>query len=295
MNIKKTKRKIKKKKEMCQRILTIVGIIFIAAFIMLVLRFNFLYFLEIGNMELGVKAGEVGDIFGFSNALFSGLAFLGLIVTIFMQNKELKMQREELELQRKEMKGQKEQLGLQREEMEGQKEQLKLQREEMQKQNKVMVKQSFDNTFFKLLDTIIKLEENIEYSDCGRKGIERIWEQIEIAYKRDYKNNNNFGSCYNETVRKLETWKHLEGFLSTIKNIIFFIKKSNLSLNEKQEYAKIILSYLSQKEKIIFFYYYKHDDRRVLNECMKDLDPNFAKKIDLKYFLEPKHKELVFE
>lgn len=40
--------------------------------------------------------GQVGDMFGAINALFSGLAFAGLIYAIYLQNKELKLQKEEL-------------------------------------------------------------------------------------------------------------------------------------------------------------------------------------------------------
>ena len=45
-----------------------------------------------------------GDAFGAVNALFSGLAFAGLIYTMIMQRQELEMQRKELAMQRQEMK-----------------------------------------------------------------------------------------------------------------------------------------------------------------------------------------------
>jgi hypothetical protein len=54
--------------------------------------------------------GQFGDIFGSVNALFSGLAFVGLFYTIQLQREQLqiqhaefKLQRQELELQRNEM------------------------------------------------------------------------------------------------------------------------------------------------------------------------------------------------
>lgn len=47
---------------------------------------------------------QKGDSFGAVNALFSGLAFAGLIYTMIMQRQELEMQREELAAQRKEMR-----------------------------------------------------------------------------------------------------------------------------------------------------------------------------------------------
>lgn len=43
-----------------------------------------------------VTRGQIGDMFGTINSLFSGLAFAGLIYTIMLQRKELSLQRKEL-------------------------------------------------------------------------------------------------------------------------------------------------------------------------------------------------------
>ena len=48
--------------------------------------------------------GQFGDVFGTVNALFSGLAFTGLIYTVFLQREELSLQRTELELTRQELR-----------------------------------------------------------------------------------------------------------------------------------------------------------------------------------------------
>lgn len=42
------------------------------------------------------RSGEVGDIFGLANAIFSGLAFAILIITLKLQRDELELQRQEL-------------------------------------------------------------------------------------------------------------------------------------------------------------------------------------------------------
>lgn len=47
--------------------------------------------------------GTFGDMFGAVNALFSGLAFAGIIYAIYLQTKELKLQRKELEQTRIEL------------------------------------------------------------------------------------------------------------------------------------------------------------------------------------------------
>ena len=74
--------------------------------------------------------GAFGDTFGTVNALFTALAFVGLITTILLQKKELQLQRHELSLQRQEMKGQKDQLKF---------------------QNATFKQQRFESTFFELL------------------------------------------------------------------------------------------------------------------------------------------------
>lgn len=76
------------------------------------------------------KRGTFGDMFGAVNALFSGLAFVGIIFTIMLQRKELELQRNELSLTRRVMNGQK---------------------QEMAAQNATLVKQNFENTFFAML------------------------------------------------------------------------------------------------------------------------------------------------
>ena len=46
---------------------------------------------------------QIGDLFGVINSLFSGLAFAGVIYTIYLQREELALQRRELQLTRDEL------------------------------------------------------------------------------------------------------------------------------------------------------------------------------------------------
>lgn len=72
------------------------------------------------------KAGQLGDVFGIVNALFSGLAFAILIIELSFQRQELKLTRQA---------------------MMDQKDQLKEQSEELKKQN-------YERLFFNLLEII---------------------------------------------------------------------------------------------------------------------------------------------
>ncbi|QEG39384.1 putative phage abortive infection protein [Roseimaritima ulvae] len=75
-------------------------------------------------------AGEFGDMFGASNALFSGLAFLGVVVAILLQSQELALQREELKSTRQVLSDQ---------------------RNEMKTQNAALAKQQFQSMFFQMV------------------------------------------------------------------------------------------------------------------------------------------------
>lgn len=49
------------------------------------------------------ERGTIGDMFGAVNALFSGLAFAGLLFTIMLQRQDIDIQREEMMINRKEL------------------------------------------------------------------------------------------------------------------------------------------------------------------------------------------------
>ena len=107
--------------------------------------------------------GQIGDMFGAVNSLFSGLAFAGLLVAILMQRTELRMQRVELRLQRKE-------LTLTRRE-------LKRSASAQEESEKALRRQaeSLKNTAaINALDTLIRVsgEENIREVELGGSGAE---------------------------------------------------------------------------------------------------------------------------
>lgn len=78
------------------------------------------------------KRGTFGDMFGAANALFTGLSFVGLIVTILLQRKDLNIQREEL-----------------------------------QKQTESIKIQNFENTFFQMLTIFHGIVDSLEIEGNG--------------------------------------------------------------------------------------------------------------------------------
>ena len=60
--------------------------------------------LIIFGLDNWADRGAFGDLFGAVNALFSGLAFAGLVYTIILQKQDLELQRNEITLNRTELK-----------------------------------------------------------------------------------------------------------------------------------------------------------------------------------------------
>lgn len=133
-------------------------------FLFLISWFLIDYFIE--SKE---ERGTFGDKFGSINALFSGLAFAGLIYTIILQRKDLEMQREELELTRKEMKEQ---------------------TAEFEKQNQTTRLQQFENTFFNLLELQQSIVNDLRITINKRRHGETIaieYSGREVFYASFYK------------------------------------------------------------------------------------------------------------
>lgn len=103
MNDKNQSAGIKKALKEYWYVFTIIISLFISFFCGLVyivpeIHFAFPPTVNIGNM------GVFGDSFNVLTSLFTGLAFAGLLVSIFLQRKDLELQREELKETRKEFK-----------------------------------------------------------------------------------------------------------------------------------------------------------------------------------------------
>ncbi len=185
--------------------------------------------------------GTIGDMFGVVNALFSGLAFIGIIYTILLQSRELQLQRRELSLTRTEIEGQKLQLVA---------------------QNETLRRESFEHTFFALLrlqsDILGTMDvrgpdgQSVKGRDCFRLFCKRFrvcyaehldrhpqapeLERINAAYGRFFDENQ----------------AELEHYFRSLYNTVKFVKISEV--NEKRFYTNLVRSQLSSYEVVLLFY-----------------------------------------
>lgn len=107
-------------------------------FVLIVWMINYCVFKDVDNES----RGTFGDMFGGVNALFSGMAFIGVIFAIFLQRQEVAIAKEEISRT---------------------KEMLVKQREQLELQNDQAKKQNFEQTFFQLLTLFSELTERMDF------------------------------------------------------------------------------------------------------------------------------------
>lgn len=206
------------------------------------------------------ERGTFGDQFGAVNALFSGLAFAGLIYTIILQRHDLKLQRRDLRLQREE-------LALTRKEMEEQ-------TAEFEKQNETLKIQRFENTFFNMMSQFQEVVNNLTvmvttssgiYESKGRDVFQAQFEKtvVFVDLKNEAKNKARFrgmkgalekynldGYLYSDTPTCFDHYFRL------LYRILKFVKTTSLvtTYEEEYEYTAMLRAVLSRYELVWLFY-----------------------------------------
>lgn len=227
----------------------------------LVIALWFLSWYGIDNYITEANRGTFGDKFGAVNALFSGLAFAGLIITLLYQKEELKLQREELAQTREELNGQK---------------------QEFEIQNQTLKRQRFENTFFNMLSLQQEIVSNLSYEWIfisnynfslsevqkptktkntynGREVFEAIFEYVDIENKshRKYRYGirnyiESFGIDDFVNIISLSRFDH---YFRHLYHIFKYVDTSDLiEDDERYDYTSIIRSQLSDYELVMLFY-----------------------------------------
>lgn len=192
---------------------------------------------------------KVGDAFNILNTFFTALAFIGLIVTILLQRKDLALQREELKLQREEMKRQCEEQ--------------KRQANEFEAQNRLMKIQQFESLFFKQLEYLDYLSKNIRVnenvgSDSFNEIVQIIKDSLIIINNPDLFKDQ-FSKNLHEKIIMNKKWRVFESngneLLAWSNKFYFLIRYVNeidfLNEKEKDIYLKTIMGNFSDRQKYL--------------------------------------------
>lgn len=189
-----------------------------------------------GNSE----RGTFGDMFGAINALFSGLAFGGVIYAILLQRRELVLQRSELTLTRNELRGQKEQMAA---------------------QNETLKKQNFESTFFQLLRLHNDITNDIDLE--GNAGTTKGRDCFRVFYERFQREWNRAKPEHrgvDELDRINKTYltfydKYQSEFGHYFRNLFNIFKLiENSEVENKRLYTNLVRAQLSSYELALLFY-----------------------------------------
>jgi hypothetical protein len=203
------------------------------------------YFFSSNSNEDWAHRGQYGDMFGSVNALFSGLAFAGIIITILLQSEELALQRAELTATRK----------------------------EFSIQNSTLSTQRFENTFFNLITLHNLVLDGSSYTKLWGDGKSTNYKGrdvftfviFELAQKIGSKEfepslRKDFESIFMEETRLLDGLLLL--YMESIQRMVRFVAQSDLILPANKEfYYSIIASSLSSQEKVYLIYEISLHDR----------------------------------
>ncbi len=193
---------------------------------------------EVGPSFFGLS----GDFFGLTNALFSALAFAIIIVTLRMQMHELKQQREQLEDNRKVMKDQ---------------------HEEMKHQNVSLQRQTFENTFFNMLEMHNEIVQAIKIHDkeaTGRLLFADLLNNLQMSANR--RAGDTVSVARTKTKEKIsidvyEEWYEeneatVGHYFRTLYNMMRYIDEQGGE--HRMTYARLVRAQLSSNELMLLFY-----------------------------------------
>lgn len=179
--------------------------------------------------------GTFGDMFGAVNALFSGLAFAGLIYTISVQRQELSLQREAIDMQTEELKLQRIETAKTVDELEGQKSLLNL--------------QIAMTTINELIKNKNKRLGSATLNDKGR-----VYQGIDGLRWVFLQNNDTLDARLKQ---------HFEYYLNSFIYILQYIHDSDLTSEQKNILAKLLDTDTSDAE-IYMLYKVFHNDQHQL-------------------------------
>lgn len=185
--------------------------------------------------------GTFGDMFGAVNALFSGLAFAGVIYAIVLQRDELELQRRELEQTRKELEGQKEALN---------------------SQNEAFARQTFESSFFQLLALQSQIVHAIDLSfgpnkrfqgrDCFEKFVQHFNSAYCSAELISLPTSERIAKAY-AAFYKIHQ-KDVAHYFRSLYHLIRFVHLSDVPAEEKRRYTSLVRASLSSNELVLLFF-----------------------------------------
>ena len=188
--------------------------------------------------------GKFGDMFGAVNALFTGLAFAGLIYANVLQREELSLQRQELAETRNEIKGQ---------------------REQLETQSETFRLQLIESSFFQLLASHGVILNSIELTLSGgtRKVGRDCFDHFRIVLRNGLNHASKDANLNELTDQGIELAyrdfysayeKYVAHYFRSLYNLVKFVDKAEIGVEKKGFYANLVRAQLSSQELFILYF-----------------------------------------
>lgn len=185
--------------------------------------------------------GQIGDLIA---GHFTALAFIGILINITQMRKSLDKQDEAIKIQQKEMQNQ--QL------------EMKATTKSLELQAKLIEKQNFENTFFKMLDLYINIQNNVKFKDYEKK-LEVVGDEAFLQYTFFWSSQSPEEpisiDIFNELNKTFTKRNHifLSHYFRTLYRIIKYVDEYDDKYNQisKSDYIKLIRAQLSSSQLLL--------------------------------------------
>jgi hypothetical protein len=240
------------------------------------------------TQSLWPSRGQFGDMFGAVNALFSGLAFAGIILTILLQREELKAQKKELQLNTAALNAQKDEMNAQW--------------KELGKQNSNLKRQRFETTFFNMWNIHFNNRDLITANNYN--GILAFAYFINVTMDIASKQGEAIGERKLSTMCKSAVlssnangfFPMAETYVSSLKLIHSYVIDAGLKPKAKSRYLNFMRAYLSLSEIEFLIYYINHLKSRNQENSMLPLYNDLHLSDGFAYSFEQRWKlKLIFD
>lgn len=211
------------------------------------------------------ERGQFGDLFGAVNALFSGFAFAGVLITIWLQNKELKSSNDQFKLQ-----------------------------------NQTIKRQRFESTFFSLLE-LHQHNKKTMAIDTNHAG-EIVFINFLVRFRRNLESagllvlsgtpptawNTTYSELYNDFAPMLSS------YLQSLIAVNELICRYSTKFQTRKRYQTILDAFISVKEREFLFYHCILSDRNPVNDKIRKINRTLGiyRSIGVNNYLDQSHKLL---
>lgn len=194
-----------------------------------------------GQQLQGQEKGLFGDMFGAANALFSGLAFAGVMWAVFLQREELRVAKDEISKTKLILEEQQKQLAL---------------------QNEATRIQMFESTYFRLLNLLTEVTNSVGVPNLSTPGTplfgKNAMDEHLNGLRRLFDNTNQLLPDDARATTAINNFfvgrsSKLDHYFRTLQSILSFIGKSEQV--DARFYASILHAQLSAAEIALLFHF----------------------------------------